>query len=69
METKEQAKQLATVQALAKLKEILENNESLAKLVDGAMFATCGHEDSLGYLTNNPCGKCVRKAHKKATGK
>ena len=39
------------------------------KEIIGAMFATCGHEDSLGYLTNNPCGKCVRKAHKKAIGK
>ena len=34
----------------------------------GALLATCGHEDSLGYLTNNPCGKCVRKNHKKALG-
>ena len=30
-------------------------------------IAKCGHEDSLGYFTNTPCGKCVRKAHKKAT--
>ena len=29
--------------------------------------ATCGHGDLLGYFTNLPCGKCVRKAHKKAT--
>ena len=36
---------------------------------DKPMLATCGHDDSLGYLTNNPCGKCVRKNHKKATGK
>jgi hypothetical protein len=34
METKEQAKQQATAQALAKLKDILENNENLAKLVN-----------------------------------
>jgi hypothetical protein len=33
-----------------------------------ALLATCGHEDSLGYLTNNPCGKCARKNHKKAVG-
>jgi hypothetical protein len=32
------------------------------------MLATCGHEDSLGYLTNNPCGKCARSNHKKAVG-
>lgn len=38
METKEQAKQRATAQALAKLKEILENNENLAKLVNGEEF-------------------------------
>jgi hypothetical protein len=31
------------------------------------MLATCGHEDSLGYFANTPCGKCVRKAHRKAT--
>lgn len=31
--------------------------------------ARCGHEDLLGYFTNLPCGKCVRKAHKKATKK
>jgi hypothetical protein len=23
------------------------------------MLATCGHEDSLGYFANTPCGKCV----------
>jgi hypothetical protein len=34
----------------------------------GALLATCGHEDSLGYLTNNPCGKCARSNHKKAVG-
>ena len=34
MTDKEQAKQQATVQALARLKEILENNESLAKFVN-----------------------------------
>jgi hypothetical protein len=33
-----------------------------------ALLATCGHEDSLGYLTNNPCGKCARSNHKKAVG-
>lgn len=33
-----------------------------------ALLATCGHEDSLGYLTNNPCAKCVRINHKKALG-
>jgi hypothetical protein len=31
--------------------------------------AKCGHVDPLGYFTNLPCGKCVRKAHKKAVGK
>lgn len=30
--------------------------------------ATCGHYEPLGYFTNSPCGKCVRKAHRKATG-
>jgi len=39
------------------------------KKKDGVMLATCGHEDSLGYLTSTPCGKCVRKNHKKAIGK
>ena len=34
----------------------------------GALLASCGHEDSLGYLTNNPCGKCARSNHKKAVG-
>ena len=31
--------------------------------------AKCGHADLLGYFTNTPCGKCVRKAHKKAVNK
>lgn len=33
------------------------------------MNATCGHEDMLGYLTNNPCAKCTRANHAKAMGK
>lgn len=38
-------------------------------VVSPTMKATCGHEDALGYLTGNPCGKCVRKAYRKAMGK
>ena len=33
------------------------------------MNATCGHEDMLGYLTNNPCAKCAKANHAKAMGK
>jgi len=33
------------------------------------MTATCGHEDALGYFAGTVCGKCARKAHKKAMGK
>lgn len=33
------------------------------------MIAKCGHEDSLGYFAGTVCGKCARKAHKKAMGK
>jgi hypothetical protein len=28
-------------------------------------LARCGHDDLLGYFTNTPCAKCVRKAHRK----
>lgn len=31
--------------------------------------AKCGHDDLLGFLTNQPCAKCVALAHRKATGK
>jgi len=44
------------------------NSLSLEELVD-KMTAKCGHNDMLGYVTNTPCGKCVREAHKKAVGK
>lgn len=33
------------------------------------LMARCGHEDLLGYFANTPCGKCVRKAHRKAVSK
>jgi hypothetical protein len=33
------------------------------------MVAKCGHEDALGYFAGTVCGKCARKAHKKAMGK
>jgi hypothetical protein len=33
------------------------------------MTAKCGHEDALGYFSGTVCGKCARKAHKKAMGK
>ena len=33
------------------------------------MIAKCGHEDPLGFLTGNVCGKCAREAHAKATGR
>lgn len=33
------------------------------------MNATCGHEDMLGYLTNNPCAKCTKANHAKAMGR
>ena len=33
------------------------------------MNATCGHDDILGYLTNNPCVKCAKANHAKAMGK
>lgn len=33
------------------------------------MIAKCGHEDALGYFSGTVCGKCARKAHKKAMGK
>ena len=42
-----------------------DNEEDEQEVV---MLATCGHEDTIGYLTNTPCGKCVRKNHKKALG-
>ena len=29
--------------------------------------ATCGHEDTLGYLTGLPCGDCAREGHRQAT--
>ena len=32
-------------------------------------IAKCGHEDTLGYLSNTVCGKCARKNHKKAMGR
>lgn len=31
--------------------------------------AKCGHEDMLGYFAGTVCGKCARKAQKKAMGK
>jgi len=34
-----------------------------------SMTAKCGHEDALGYFSGTVCGKCARKAHKKAMGK
>ena len=43
------------------------NSLTLDELVD-KMTATCGHGDIMGYFTNTPCIKCVRKAHKKAVG-
>ena len=33
------------------------------------MVAKCGHEDALGYFSGTVCGKCARKAHKKAMNK
>lgn len=33
------------------------------------MKATCGHEDTLGYLSGTKCKNCVRKAHAKAVGR
>ena len=37
--------------------------------VESSMTAKCGHEDALGYFSGTVCGKCARKAHKKAMGK
>ena len=37
--------------------------------IGGDINATCGHEDMLGYLTNNPCAKCAKANHAKAMGK
>ena len=37
--------------------------------VKSNMTAKCGHEDALGYFSGTVCGKCARKAHKKAMGK
>ena len=37
--------------------------------VESGMTAKCGHEDALGYFSGTVCGKCARKAHKKAMGK
>jgi hypothetical protein len=34
-----------------------------------ALYATCGHEDGLGYFAGTPCAKCTKAAHKKAVGK
>lgn len=31
-----------------------------------AGLAACGHAETLGALTGQPCGACVRKAHRRA---
>ena len=36
---------------------------------DCTLRAACGHVETFGAITGQPCGKCVRKAHKRATGK
>ena len=41
----------------------------LEEPADGQYKASCGHEDMIGYFTNNVCGKCARKAHKKVMGR
>lgn len=28
--------------------------------------ATCGHDDWIGYISDAPCLKCVRKIHREA---
>lgn len=49
--------------------EVELQNDDHDPVTSKPLIATCGHEDSLGYFTNLPCGKCVRKAHKKAVGR
>jgi hypothetical protein len=41
----------------------------MIRIKEETMIATCGHEDALGWLTDNPCAKCARGAHRKATGR
>lgn len=33
------------------------------------MNATCGHEDTLGYLAGTVCGNCAKEGHANATGR
>jgi hypothetical protein len=46
-----------------------DRKEGTSVSVESSMTAKCGHEDALGYFSGTVCGKCARKAHKKAMGK